>query len=122
MDLEHNMETQEGRRIEDAAQIFAEQALSQPAHTQRERAQNVAKFMLTFHAYAKQRDGDREGELAQVLRRITDPKEALPRIVEKVGQVLQLLREDAPERETVYLSRSMLGDAMRMLGREDLIP
>jgi len=114
----------QARRIEDAALKFAEQALAQPAQTQSEQAQRVAHFMVAFHEYAKQRAGEREGEYAQLLRRITDPKEALPRIVEKVGQALQLLRTDKgePGSETIFFARDQLADAMRLLGRQELIP
>lgn len=114
----------QGRRLEDAALTFAEQALAEPAQNQREQAQRVAHFLLAFHEYAKQREHEREGEYAQLLRRITDPKEALPRVVEKVGQALQLLRQDRgePGSATIFLARDQLADAMAHLGRKDLIP
>ena len=114
----------QGRRIEDAALRFAQEALKQPAERPEDQASHVAKFMLAFHTFAQQRTGEREGELATVLKRVTDPAEAIPRVVEKVGQALQLLRQDQgePTCETVYLSRTMLGDAMRLLGRSELIP
>lgn len=114
----------QARRIEDAALKFAEQALSEPAQNQAEQRSRVAHFMVAFHEYAKQRAHEREGEYAQLLRRITDPQEALPRIVEKVGQALQLLRTDhgEPGTETVFLANDQLRDAMALLGRKDLIP
>lgn len=113
-----------GRRIEDAALRFIEHALSQPATDQVERKAQLAKACLAFHEYAKQQRREREGELAQLLRRVTDPQEALPRIVERVGQAAQLLRQDSgePTEVEVFLARDQLADALALLGRKDLIP
>lgn len=114
----------QGRRLADAAIRFAEQALAEPAQTRAEQVGRLGHFMLAFHEFAKARVHEREGELAELLRRVDDPKEALPRIVEKVGQAVQLLRQDQgePSPETVFLARDQLADALIALGRKDLIP
>lgn len=118
------MDSNTGRRIEDAALRFAEHTLAQPAQNEAERKAQLAKALVAFHEHVKQQRHEREGELAELLRRVTDPKEALPRIVEKVGQAAQLLRQDReePTAATVFLARDQLADALTLLGRKDLIP
>lgn len=110
-----------GRRIEDRAARFAEAALAEPAQDREEQARRVAHYMVAFLRYEQQRAGTKDTDLEYALKRIEDPVAALPSVVEKVGQAYQLLRDETPGPETTYLSRTMLADALKSLGRSDLV-
>ncbi len=109
-----------GRRIEDRAARFAEAALAQEVETKPEQARILARYMVAFHEFELRREGTPDSPLEHALRRIEDPAQALPRVVEKVGQGFQLLKNEAPGPETSYLARTMLEDALKLLGRSDL--
>jgi hypothetical protein len=108
------------KRIEDRAAAFAAEALKQPAETSAEQSRNVARYMVAFMHFERARAGTPEPELAHTLRRIDDPSTALPLVVQNVGQAFQLLKNGSAGPETSYLSRTMLEDALKLLGRPDL--
>lgn len=122
---------QHARRLEDAAQRFAEEALRPPmeqgsyaygiAPPDPVIVRNVARTLLEFHRYAEQHKAEHKDALQHALRRISDPSSSVPLATEHIGQAERMLRNPAVQAETIFLSRSMLAEALKLLGRADLL-
>lgn len=111
------------KTLGDSARTFALKALSSAPtgvglNTDKN-ADHVATFMVAFHGFCKAESSAQR--YCRALERLKNPETDIPRVVERVGQALQLLREEQTP-EVTFIARSMLEDAMRSLGREDLIP
>jgi hypothetical protein len=77
--------------------------------------------MVKFHKYAQEHNAEHDTALEHALRRITDPSLSVPRAIERIGEAEQLLRDPAVKAETIFLSRSLLEESLKLLGRPDLL-
>lgn len=96
-----------GRRLEDVAVRFAEQALYGNGSQGVDR---TARFMLEFHKYALDR-----AKLPHAPREFDEQ-----RLAQDIGQALILLK--SPEDFDVRMAKLYLTGALIALGRSDLVP
>lgn len=105
------------RTTREAAQRFAREALGFDSEEANKR---VADFMIAFHQFEKEQEKQPDPLLMRTLKEIANPIEDIPRVVEKLAQAHRMLREEDPSEETSFLARSLLKEALTLLGRKDL--
>jgi hypothetical protein len=103
---------------EATAERLALQAMLAPAQRQEDRIRIVAAFMQSYEALARE---DSQERLATLTRTMADPVEDLPRVIEKVYQARQLMRNLPTDTEDATIALALLSQVLDLLGRKDLL-
>lgn len=99
---------------------FAREAIKDIETPSDVNAKQVARYMVAFHAFELEKAKTPDPAVEHALRRIQNPVADLPVVVERISQALELLKYGAPQSEDIFIARTVLEDALRLMGRSDL--